>query len=369
MTKKILIFTTAEGHLSIAQAVSESLKKGGFITQLSTVKGFKIYTPFYRYFPSFFKIPYDAGKSDTIVKTVKILAENWLEKGVKNEIKNFQPDLICSTYLFYNPAVAKVLDYQKTPLPFINIIANAWNIHPFELSSTADFNLVYDEKAAKISQKLSIPQEKILPLGWFTRKEFFKKYNLWQIREKLGFKKNVFTLLICGGSEGTTAILKIIPGLLIIRKPLQVIIVCGTNNTLYKTLFSFKKILPKIKKFPQLNLKISKFTNHMPQFMAISDLVIGKAGPNLIFETAAMQKPFFAVCHISGQEDNNLDLIRKKGLGFIEENPLKAVKLLKTIINKPSTLDRFKTTLKKEHDLNLQTPKKLEKLIRKMLKV
>lgn len=375
--KKILILTSKEGHLSMAQAAHQALEKASFEVQIvnfiSPKNYDKIHISFYRYFPFLFKVPYKIGKKDTVQKAVKIFVEKKFKKDIKNEIKNEQPDLIISTNLFYNPAITKVLDYQKTPIPFINIVTDPWVIHPLVFSSSADLNLVYDEKGIKIGRKNKIALEKMLALGWLVRKDFYQKYNLTKIRKKLGLKKNIFTLLICGGSEGSNMILKIIPALLTIKKPLQVIIVCGTNRTLYKALYSFKKIIPKLTKVnrlenisQRLNLKLFRFTDQLPQLMNVSDLVMGKAGPNLIFEAVATKRPFFAICHMSGQEDGNLNLIRKKWLGFVEERPVRATKLLEKIINNPKMLAKFSTSIKKKRQQNLQAERKLIQAVRSL---
>lgn len=368
--KKILIFTTTEGHLSIALAIKQMLQTAGFktyVVDLTQGQALKLYLPFYRYFPSLFKIPYQIGQQKNVHKTIELLCKNLLKKEVKNYIKKVQPDLIISTYLLYNPAIVNFLDYQKTSLPFLNIIANAWTIQSLEVCQEADFNLVYDQKSIKLSQSNHLDKEKVLATGWWIRKQYYQKYSLASVRKNLSLKKNVFTLLICGGSEGSHAILKIIPGLLTIKKPLQVIVVCGHNKTLYKGLLAFKKLFQKIKKKNPLEFKIFQFTQQLPQFMAISDLVVGKAGPNLLFETVAQQKPFFACCHISGQEDGNLDLIKQKKLGWVEEDSIKAVKLLQKIIYHPQILKQFSPSIKKEQQFNLQAGKKLIQTIKKLL--
>jgi len=367
--KKVLIFTAREGHLSLSQASCQALKKAGFRVQLVDLLSlYKLYTPFYRYFPFLFKIPYQIGRQETVKKGVKTIIKSFLTKKIKEEIKTKKPDLIISTHPFYNPAIAKVLDFQKTAIPFINIVANPWAIHPLELSQSADLNLVYDKKGVKAGRKNNLAKNKVIPLGWLIRNQFYNSYNREKVRKELGFKKNIFTLLICGGSEGTNMILKILPGLLTIKKPLQIIVVCGTNKGLFKAVNSFKKIIKKLnnskinsleKISSKLKIKPLKFTNQLPQLITASNLVVGKAGPNLLFETVACQKPFLAICHISGQEDDNLNLIKKKKLGFVEENPLKAIKLLNKIINQPQMLERLLPKIDQERSYNLQAQKKL----------
>ncbi|MFC1710960.1 glycosyltransferase [Patescibacteria group bacterium] len=377
--KKVLIFTTQEGHLSIAKAANQAFSKAGFKTQLTDVlpkKAFKLYTPIYRYFPYLYKVPYKIGEQDTVNKAIKMFVENKLKKQVKNEIKHFQPDLVVSANLFYNPAISKVLDYQKNHTPFINIITDPWTIHAGMFAKSAEFNLVYDEKSIKIGKKNRISKEKLVTIGWLVRNKFYKPDDLSIIRQKLDFKKNIFTILICGGSEGTNMILKIMPALLTIKRQIQVIVVCGSNKTLYKALSSFKKMLPKLIKTKisrlenlslRLNIKLFRFTNKMPDLISISNLVVGKAGPNLIFEAVAGKKPFFAICHISGQEDGNLDLIRKKRLGIVEENTLKAIRLLRKIIDNPHYLDKFSPFIEKERLLNLEAGNNLIKIANKLV--
>jgi UDP-N-acetylglucosamine:LPS N-acetylglucosamine transferase len=50
----------------------------------------------------------------------------------------------------------------------------------------------------------------------------------------------------------------------------------------------------------------------MAEVLSASDIVFGKAGPNFLFNVVACKKPFVAITHVGGQEDGNLDIIRKK---------------------------------------------------------
>lgn len=378
--KKVLIFTSREGHYSIAKSISEILEKNNFRTVIKELethkKSFDLYLPFYRYAPYLFQVPYKLFKREDVQPTIKKILERISEKEVKNIVKEQKPNLIISTNYLHNPAIAKVLDYQTSSLPFLNIITNPGNIHPLEYAQTANFNLIYDEMAIKIGLNNKIPGEKIISTGWFVRKQFYDHYNAEAIRKKLGFKENIFTLLVCGGSEGTNMILKIIPSLLTTKKSLQVIVICGTNNILYKAISSLKNIISKLKTIKLdrlqkvgkgLNLKVFKFSDKLAQYISVANLVVGKAGPNLLFETISGQKPFFAICHISGQEDANLDLIRKKKLGWVEENPLKATKLLHKIIDNPTMAKVFQKSIKKEYLYNKLAETNLLKIINQLL--
>ena len=56
--------------------------------------------------------------------------------------------------------------------------------------------------------------------------------------------------------------------------------------------------------------------------MRAADIVIGKAGPNTIFESVATRTPFFATSYLPGHETGNLEIITDYQIGLVAKNPL-----------------------------------------------
>jgi len=359
MNKKVLIFTSTTGHLSLAKAIYDILKKNNWRPELVDLindqSGFSqnskiFYKSFYLYFPFLFKIPFKFSQKEFLQKEIKKFLIKTYQRRIEEKIKQVRPDLVIATHFAYN---APLTNIPNRKIPFLNVVADPLSFHRLETESQADFNFIYDKQTIGMCQKLGVPKEKIKVSGWFVQSRFYNTSPDKRLLKILNFNPNVITVLICGGSEGANAILKILPILLITKKPLQIIVICGDNTTLFKALNSFKKTFAKIPTVLSKNnikLKIIQKTTKMADFMALADLVIGKAGPNLLFETVASGKPFFAICHISGQEDGNLEIIKKKKLGFVEENPFGAIKLLQKIIENPKSLHRFqKEVIKERH--------------------
>ncbi len=370
--KKILIFTAPQGHYSIAKSVQQTLQQKyqtRLIDMRKSLNMFEFYSPLYRYFPNLIQIPFELGKKDSLQKAFKKFLKKKLLEVIKKIIKKEKPNLIISTYLFLNPAIEEFLSYQKQPIPFINIVTDPWTIHPLSLSIKADLNLVYDQETIRQAQKYGIKPEKLLKTGWFIRNQFYNKYDLKKYYQRFKFEEDTPTFLICGGSQGTNQILKVFPTFLETEKPLQIIVICGKNKDLYKAAKSFKELIKKLNGFIAKNCKmeILNFTDKIPQLMQVADMVIGKAGPNLLFETVVSKKPFFAITHIEGQETGNLELIQKKELGFVEEDPLKARKLLNKIINNPNELRKFEKSIAKEKQYNLASGIKLLKTVEQLI--
>ena len=69
------------------------------------------------------------------------------------------------------------------------------------------------------------------------------------------------------------------------------------------------------------NVATLPHTNDIAPYMAAADIIMGKAGPNILFESVMLGKPFFATTFIPGQEQENLAFIQRHGLGWVALHP------------------------------------------------
>jgi UDP-N-acetylglucosamine:LPS N-acetylglucosamine transferase len=172
----------------------------------------------------------------------------------------------------------------------------------------------------------------------------------------------MFTLCVVSGSEGTFNIFKILSTFLNPKYKIQVLILCGNNSEMVRAVKTLKSLSEKIR-----GPKITGvgYTDSMQFYLRAADLVVGKAGPNTMFQSAATLTPFFAISHISGQEDGNLDIIKRYGIGYVEENPRLATQKLKQIIDNPKILNKFTKNLKALSKYCQGSGEKLLTLLRK----
>ena len=300
--QKILIFTTAEGHLSIAQAAKDALSNYQVkLVNFPLGNAFKFYQPFYLYFPSLFKYPYKLNEKEKVIELLFKVYEKALSKKIKKEIVHFKPDLVISTYGILNQMIVSFLRDQVKNIPFINIISDPRTFPDFYISRPANYNLLYESLENKRIKKLALKHHKQQAIGWLSQKKYMQKKPSNHIYKKLEFNEKILTFLICGGSAGTNAIVKILPALLLAQKPLQVIVVCGHNKSLLKNLKKLNNFYQKIRRSntkisnkinKRVKLKLLGYENNLAQFMQISNLIIGKAGPNLLFESISCYNPF-----------------------------------------------------------------------------
>ena len=358
----ISVFSTSWGHKSIGIAIADRLKQN-FQTNLNFIKPPKVETKYYNFlykmFPYLTIIPFKAVENNQINKIITKYLYKIYAKEIEELIKKQKPKVVISAYYALNPALEKIaIKYNFT---LINVVTDPRTFQKMYFSHNA-YNLVFDRKTAKYCEKLKINSKQCIQSGWFVRKEFQQNINKEKARSSLGIDLKKFTICVIGGSEGTLDILKILPAFIGKEKNVQAIFICGHNKKLFNFLQSFSRIF-NTNNIPNTKFIIKGFTKNTHKYLQASDLIMGKAGPNLIFESVASQRPFFAISHMSGQEDGNLDIIKEYKLGFVEEDPVKAIKLTKHIIDNPKILDRFTKPLRDLSEYNSNSYTALYQLI------
>lgn len=394
-TQKISIFTVSEGHLSLAKAAREILQDQYEISFYHHDSLLNLYVPLYRFAPAGNRIPYEISKN----KPTQHLVRSLLRKNHQSEIESFmeqeKPDLVITTSFLVGQAVQAVASQQN--LPSINIVSDPRYIHPLIVNKQATTNFVFDEQSKHICQKID-PQLNVTVGGWLVQKKYQpldastnksasnnysasnnnsastskadtnkkllntkKNVQKQQLKKQLGLNPEIPTYLITSGSEGTTAIMGIIPSLMLFKEPLQLVVACGNNRQLYKILSLMANHLNQDHK--PVRLIPLKFTDQLHLYMQSADLILGKAGPNTIFEAVATHTPFMAIAHVAGQETGNLKLIKEYGIGWVEENPIKAASLIKEFTLQPQKIDQKMPAVVKLASYNRQSGQVLRQIV------
>ncbi len=330
--KRILVLTDHMpwGHRSIALAIFAYLKDQektmGWRVDYAQAKaetglGGDLYNLVYRYVPSAHVLMHKASFSKTFQKLAEEVPMASLP-AVKKVVNKYKPDIIISTYFLHSHCLIKWREQAGLHFKVWTVVADPWTINGVSLLEKADMNIVYDEVVAREARKLGIPPSKILKTGWWTRPEMYLPYDKDASRRKLGMEGTYPIIFIGGGSLGTSALPKILPVLPFVKNEVGIIFNCGTDKMTYQLVEYYQKLLHSVMGDKlKVHIKNYSWIERINEVLAACDIVFGKAGPNFLFDVVAMGKPFVAITHINGQENGNLDLIRKKKLGWVKEDP------------------------------------------------
>ncbi len=307
--KSIIILTasTGAGHNQAAANLKRLFEERGIYVHIvdmfkSTSKGMNalisdgyklLATKLPKAYGMFYKTADNIAANKIVFKNVFLATELRL-KWIFNE---FKPNLIISTHPFGAPIVGKLKDKGRIKVPFVQIVTD-FKAHYAYIHDAVDAYVVASSFTADSLIDKGILKEKVHVHGIPTREEFLQN----NTRQFAGDRP--FRLLIMGGSMGLQAMESAVNQLLKLDKKMNLIVVCGNNQTLSE----------KLKKQHQAHidrgvLKVYGFVNNIHELMDQSDLIISKPGGLTTTEAIHKSIPMIIPFAIPGQEEENTNFL------------------------------------------------------------
>ena len=366
------------GHRSIARAIFDHLDKTldkkecelNFCEVFAqTGVGGELYSWAYRNFPAGNRV---AVKLTTL-RSIRKMAIEYSYKNIPDltkMINKYQPDLIISAYFLHSQALVHMKQDYGFTFDLWTVVADPWSINTLSFVEGAQKHIIYDKKMRLAGRDFKIPADSFFETGWWTRPSLYKKYTKKEIlttKTELGLEDNIPTIFVGGGSLGTSSMSTLLPILLTVRKPLQVIFNTGKDESASKTIENFKSIISKLPLVrDNLYIVCLGWIEDMARVLSCCDIVLGKAGPNFMFDVIASEKLFVSITHIGGQEDGNLDILRKKRLGLVAEDPIKMARLIRDFVKRPEHYKKlYASNIAKEAGENKKSLDKIVSLLQK----
>ncbi len=225
-----------------------------------------------------------------------------LSKRLLPQIHTFQPDIIVTTHPFAAEMVSHLKEKGMVCAKLLVIITD-YAPHKTWITAHADGYIVAnDDMAMPMVQDFGVEPEKIHAFGIPVLETFFHSRPKEDLRREMELAPDVPTLLLMAGSFGVDTIMQIYRDIIRIPLDLQIIVITGKNQRLYRAL----------KTTTALSLKKTKliyFTQHVEQYMQASDLLITKPGGLTVTEALASNLPMLVFEAIPGQEEDNADFL------------------------------------------------------------
>ena len=252
--------------------------------------------------------------------------------------------LMISTHYLILQALAKARRKKKIDIPLVGINTDPFNGYALWAEKHLDEMIVTSQRAKNELIEFEVPAEKISIFGYPLGLQFID-YNLskQEARAKLGLKDK-FTIFQSSGGEGIGGQLEeFVKATLGSNLDLQHIVACGRNEQLLNNL---KAISKKYK--TKTKLLAQGFINNMPDWLAASDLVLGKAGAASTFEPLALGRPIFHTSYVAYNEKANIIFCEENNLSKYIGKPGDLVEFLEAVIKNRSILDYYVNNIKSQ---------------------
>jgi processive 1,2-diacylglycerol beta-glucosyltransferase len=179
--------------------------------------------------------------------------------------------------------------------------------HSYWINEGVDYYIVPSEDTRERFIKKGVPAEKIRVFGIPIRYKFAERLDEYKTRESLGLAPDVPTVLVMGGGQGLGSMKEAVKALIASEEPLQLIVVAGSNQKLFKWL---KKVSVKSSK----KILCYDYASNIDELMEAATLIVTKPGGMTTAECLAKGLPMVIITPLPGQEARNTDFLLEKGV-------------------------------------------------------
>jgi processive 1,2-diacylglycerol beta-glucosyltransferase len=214
------------------------------------------------------------------------------------------PDLALCTHFLPAEILIHLRKKKLLDIP-VGVVVTDLDAHSMWLLKDMNWYFVAREETKVYLSAVGIPAESIFVTGIPIDPVFGVEKDKDNIRRRLGLDPGRTTLLVSVGGFGVGPVESLVRCLHEVQHPVQIAVICGRNTRLEE----------RLKKMTGLRhpMKIVGFTHQMDDWMAASDLLVGKAGGLTTSEALACGLVLVIVNPIPGQEGRNSDHYLEEG--------------------------------------------------------
>ncbi len=263
---------------------------------------------------------------------------NLLKKGIEY-FASRQPDLILSTHFFATTIASIAKKKRRISCPVVGVITDPFSPFSWWCEPRADFLLAPSEEVENGLLKRGVKPSQIVRVPFPIERKFYNPLpDRKKLLEKYQLHPQYFTLLVVYGGEGIGKAYDFLPRIIQHKLPLNWLVVCGRNTTLQEKMIELSQRSP----YP---IRVFGFVDNMHELMHASDIVVGKAGPSVLFEAMLLGKPLLATDYSTYMtERKNLLFALRHHAGWWAPDFVSFLSVLETILT-TDTLTRYQNNI------------------------
>lgn len=248
-------------------------------------------------------------------------------------LRDYAPDLVVCTHFLPAEIISWLLCRKKIQTRHA-IAVTDFDMHAMWLCRHFDEYFVGMDETRELLRCLGVPGERVSVSGIPIDPVFAQHKDKAAMRAKYGLEQNLPVILMSAGGYGVGPVEEMLTSLQMMRHPAQVLALCGRNA----------ELKDRLERFPRSGNVIIKpvaFTEQIDEYMAASDLLLGKPGGLTSSEALAKGLAFVVVNPIPGQEERNSDYLLEQGVAIRCNNlPTLAFKIDR-LLDDPARLERM----------------------------
>ena len=331
-TKVLVLYkTTGGGHKASAQALKDAFEENyGRKIEVTMLDVLPLCAPPFNksdmYYDFMVKHPFlwRGAFAWSSTKWGERVGFAWYKVGLVDNLKKLfldvSPDLVVSVHpLLQVPSLAAIRQLQQQQhrprkIPFATEVTDYTTCHATWFDKGVDKCFVPTVETKEFGERRGLSQKQLVMHGLPIRPAFSKlPHNKAWLRQRLGMRRNLSTVLIVGGGDGMGPVEETCVALdNRFGGAGQIVVICGRNKGLASKLRKRKWAS---------NVLVLGFVSNMHEWMSASDCIITKAGPGTIAESLVCGLPIMLNNFIPCQEAGNIPWVIDNGVGDYSNEP------------------------------------------------
>ncbi|HTO23005.1 MAG TPA: glycosyltransferase [Spirochaetia bacterium] len=355
--KRIDIYTIdiGGGHIAPAQAIKQQFDiRGDKDLDVRVVNlGIELNATFLRFlykfywaqalrYPPLINAFYRGADNPFLMKMAdRMLGITTLPKFVRY-LEREKPDVVVSTYFTFTHYLEMLKRVDQLDATAVVLNPEPFDSHQIWFSPVFDWSMVFSQKSHDEIVEKGIPAQKLKTFHFPIKPSFSPRTQPPPVlRAQLGLQKKPFTVLLFFGAEGVGPVRKSLDALIQAGLSMQVVVVCGRNQKLKDEIDRLAAT-----DTGTVHIEARGYVTNLADFIAAADVVVGKSGPNQVFETLLQCRPLIISSFLANEKETTDWVIHNK-LGWLTRSPAHLAALLARLASHPEVLREYQDSIRR----------------------
>ncbi|HEY6332158.1 MAG TPA: UDP-N-acetylglucosamine 2-epimerase [Blastocatellia bacterium] len=350
----VLSASSGAGHTRAAQAIEKALRLTGAAREVQHIDTLQYTNKVFRRLYSKGYVDIASNAPDVFGWLYDRLDQPWKNERLRltldrlntfrfvKLLKTYEPDIAICTH-FLPAEITSWLKAKKVLSCPQAVVVTDFDVHAMWLVHKFERYFVARDEARAYLETLGIPAAKVMVSGIPIDPAFAVSKDRRTMREKHGLKVDATTIIVSAGGFGigrSGGMKSIIDSLFELNRPLQIIAAYGNNKRLGAEIDAAANQHSN----GMVAIKPLGYTELMHEFMAASDIIVGKPGGLTSSEALASGLAMVIVNPIPGQEERNSDHLLEQGVA-VRCNTLSTLSYkIERILDEPGRLAKMQET-------------------------
>ncbi|MGA2479319.1 MAG: glycosyltransferase, partial [Spirochaetia bacterium] len=357
LMKRIDIYTIdiGGGHIAPAQAIKQQFDILGYkdldvhVVNLGIELGASFLRYLYKFYwnnalryPPLINAFYRGADNPFMIKIIdRILGITILPKFVAY-LEREKPDLVVSTYFTFTHYLELLQRVGQLDATSVVLNPEPFDSHYIWFAPAFDWSMVFSRKSRDEIVQKGISASKVKVFSFPIKPSFaLRTESKTVLRRRLDLTLKAFTVLLFFGAEGVGPMKKILATLIERGLDMQVVVICGRNARLLADVQTLAR-----GPVGSLKITVRGYMTNLAEYIAAADVVVGKSGPNQVFETLLQQRPIIISSFLANEKETTSWVINNK-LGWLTRTPGHLATLLSKLARRPALLEEYQRNIKK----------------------